>query len=131
MLVKVGAGVVWDDFVQFCVDNEWYGAENLSLIPGETGASAVQNIGAYGVEVKDLIQTVNAVEVATAGQVVFENSQCEYGYRQSVFKGRSKGKFIITSVVFKLSSKPVYKLSYQHLECEVLQNGTLTLKYVR
>lgn len=129
--VKVGAGVVWDDFVQFCVDNNWYGAENLSLIPGETGASAVQNIGAYGVEVKDLIETVYAVEIATGNEVVFSNADCEYGYRESVFKGCLKGKFIVTSVVFKLSLLPEFKLTYQHLEAEVLKNGNITLQNVR
>lgn len=129
--VKVGAGVVWDDFVQYCVDNDWYGAENLSLIPGETGASAVQNIGAYGVEVKDLIETVYAVEISSGDEVAFTNAECEYGYRESVFKGRLKGKFIVTSVVFKLSRQPEFKLSYQHLEAEVLKNGVVNLPNVR
>lgn len=131
VFVKVGAGVVWDDFVQYCVDNEWYGAENLSLIPGEIGASAVQNIGAYGVEVKDLIESVNVLEIATGNEMVFENAECEYGYRESMFKCRSKGRYIVTSVVFKLKLQPEYKLSYQHLEDEVLKNGEITLKNVR
>ena len=78
-----------------------YGAENLSIIPGEVGASAVQNIGAYGVEVKDLITTVEAIDLKTGEKVVFENSDCEYGYRQSKFKNEWKGRYFITYVTYK------------------------------
>ena len=91
VIVRVGAGEVWDDFVAYTVAQGWYGAENLSLIPGGVGASAVQNIGAYGVEVKDLITHVEAIEVATGQERIFTNEECGYAYRESVFKLSSSG----------------------------------------
>jgi stage III sporulation protein AA len=87
VLVRVGAGVTWDDFVSYAVSRQWYGAENLSLIPGEVGASAVQNIGAYGVEAKDLIVKVEALEVATGKECAFSNAECRYAYRESINRG--------------------------------------------
>lgn len=129
--LEVGAGVVWDELVAYCVQEGWGGVENLSLIPGEVGASAVQNIGAYGVEVQDVIVSVSAMEIATLQMKDFSNSDCCYGYRESVFKNALKGKYIITSVVFKLDKTPVFKLQYQHLESEVLSNGALNLQTIR
>lgn len=129
--LQVGSGVVWDDFVAFCVDNGWGGVENLSLIPGEVGASAVQNIGAYGVEVQDVIVEVNTVEIETAQPQIFSAAACKYGYRESVFKNELKGKYIITSVVFKLDKTPIFKLNYQHLEEEVLKCGEVNLQNIR
>lgn len=85
VFVRVGAGVIWDDFVACCVERGWYGAENLSLIPGEVGASAVQNIGAYGVEVKDLISSVETINIRGEKRV-YQNNECEYAYRKSLFK---------------------------------------------
>ena len=129
--LEVGSGVIWDDFVAYCVENEFGGVENLSLIPGEIGASAVQNIGAYGVEVQDVIQTVKSVEIATGNVREFSTVECRYGYRESVFKGSLKDKFIVTSVVFELAKQPEFKLNYQHLEEEVLKNGEVNLKNIR
>lgn len=129
--LEVGAGVVWDDFVAYCVENGWGGVENLSLIPGETGASAVQNIGAYGVEVQDVIVEVKTVEVQSANVRVFSNAECHYGYRESVFKTSLKGQYIVTSVLFRLDKTPVYKLNYQHLEAEVLKAGVVNLHNIR
>lgn len=83
--VRVGAGVVWDDFAAYCVEQGWYGAENLSLIPGEVGAAAVQNIGAYGVEVKDLIESVETVNIRGEKRT-YRKDECEYAYRKSLFK---------------------------------------------
>src|SRR5665647_2698647 len=97
--LNVGSGVVWDDLVSFAVKNGWGGVENLSLIPGEVGASAVQNIGAYGVEVQDVIVEVKAVEIETANPKIFSVESCRYGYRESVFKNELKGKYIITTAV--------------------------------
>jgi len=131
VFLEVGSSVIWDDFVGYCVDNGWGGAENLSLIPGEVGASAVQNIGAYGVEVQELIVNVNAVEVQTAGFKTFTKEECRYGYRDSVFKNELKGKYIITTILFRLTKKPVFKLNYQRLEEEVLKNGEVNLKNIR
>ena len=127
--VKVGAGVVWDDFVKYAVLNNWYGVENLSYIPGEVGASAVQNVGAYGVEAKDVIERVCAVDVETGEEVFFNNEDCQYGYRNSIFKNEYKGKYIITFVEFKLSKTPTYKLEYGNLKSKV--GDYVTLQKVR
>ncbi|MDR3652490.1 MAG: UDP-N-acetylmuramate dehydrogenase [Paludibacter sp.] len=129
--LKVGSGVVWDELVAYCVENDLGGVENLSLIPGEVGASAVQNIGAYGVEVQEAIVEVNTVDVETAVIRTFPNLACCYGYRDSIFKNELKGKYIITSVLFRLDKKPNFRLSYQHLEEEVLKIGNVNLQNVR
>lgn len=129
--LKIGSSVVWDDFVACAVENGWGGVENLSLIPGEVGASAVQNIGAYGVEVQDVIVEVNAVEIETALFRTFSNAECKYGYRDSIFKKELKAKYIITSVLFRLSKKPAFKLNYQQLEEAVLKNGEINLLTIR
>ena len=110
--VRVGAGVVWDNFVDEMVKNGFGGAENLSLIPGEVGAAAVQNIGAYGAEIQDIIAKVEAIEIETLQKKIFDVSECKYGYRESVFKTDLKGKFIVTAVVFRLSKSPILKLDY-------------------
>jgi len=129
--LEVGSGVNWDDFVEYAVENGWGGVENLSNIPGEVGASAVQNIGAYGVEVQDVIVTVNAVEIATSKTKTFTNEACCYAYRQSVFKNELKGKFIITSVIFRLSKQPNFVLNYQHLEEDLLKSRAINLRQIR
>jgi len=129
--LEVGSSVIWDDFVGYCVKNGWGGVENLSLIPGEVGASAVQNIGAYGVEVQEVIVEVNAVEVDTALFRSFSNEECHYGYRDSIFKNQLKGKYIITSVLFRVQKNPVLRLHYQHLEEEVLKTGAVNLQNIR
>lgn len=112
--VIVGAGVTFDDFVaQTCGYGLW-GAENLSLIPGEVGAAAVQNIGAYGVEVKDIISGVVCFDMLEKKKVKFQVSECGYGYRDSIFKRpENKGRYVVTSVLFRLSRKPVPKLAYK------------------
>lgn len=130
--VRVGAGVVWDDFVAYAVDHEWYGAENLSYIPGEVGASAVQNIGAYGAEAKDLIDTVETVEIATAKVKVFRNEECGYAYRESVFKKDLKGRFVVTHVTYKLSKHPVFNLEYGNIRTRLEKTGKeVSLRLVR
>lgn len=128
--VRVGAGENWDDFVAYCVAHQWYGAENLSAIPGEVGASAIQNIGAYGAEVKDIIAQVEAVDVANAEKRVFEVCECKYAYRQSVFKNEWKGKFIVTHVIYKLSKIPAFHIDYGNLKT-LLEGQQLTLENVR
>lgn len=132
VLVKVGAGEVWDDFVAYAVEHDWYGAENLSLIPGEVGASAVQNIGAYGVEAKDIIVKVDTLEVATARPRYFSNADCNYAYRESVFKKDLKGKYIVTYVTYRLKKKPVFRLEYGNVKEELEKTGKeMTLQRVR
>lgn len=121
--VRVGAGVVWDDFVAYTVEQGWYGAENLSLIPGEVGASAVQNIGAYGVEAKDLIVEVEAVEAVTGTVRRFSNAECRYAYRESVFKRELKGKYIVTHVDYRLAKRPVFRLDYGNVRGELEKRG--------
>lgn len=121
--VRVGAGIVWDDFVATCVDKGWYGIENLSLVPGEVGASAVQNIGAYGVEVEEYIQCVEAVNVATQESRIFTHDECEYGYRKSIFKTSLKGQYIITYVILQLSKEFVPNYKYAGLVREVEARG--------
>lgn len=132
VIVRVGAGEVWDDFVAYTVKQGWYGAENLSLIPGEVGASAVQNIGAYGVEVKDLITHVEAIEVVTGQERIFTNEECGYAYRESVFKLSLKRQFVLTKVSFRLKKTPSYHLDYGHVRAELEKRGCgLTLENVR
>lgn len=130
--VRVGAGEVWDEFVAYAVARQWYGAENLSLIPGEVGASAVQNIGAYGVEVKDLIVEVEALEVATGKLCTFCNADCRYAYRESVFKKEWKHHYIITYVTYRLQKTPSFHLKYGNVQDELRnRGGELTLENVR
>lgn len=115
-LVSVGSGVVFDDLCSWACDNGLWGLENLSGIPGEVGAAAVQNIGAYGVEVKDVIRTVYCYDLQEEEFVHFDNAECCYGYRDSIFKHPGcKGRYIVTHVVFSLSSEPSAKLEYGHL----------------
>ena len=116
--LRVGAGVVWDDFVACCVEHGWYGAENLSLIPGEVGASAVQNIGAYGVEVKDLITAVETVNVQGYGRV-YSVEECEYAYRSSIFKRPENKSVFVTYVRFRLSKEERYTLDYGTIRQEL------------
>ncbi len=117
--VRAGSGETWDEFVELCVSNGWYGAENLSLIPGDVGASAVQNIGAYGVEAKDIIHKVEAVDVSTGNVVTFAAEECGYGYRQSRFKNEWKGRYVITYVTYRLSKTFVPRLDYGNIRAEL------------
>ena len=117
--LRCGSGETWDDIVSLCVENGWYGAENLSLIPGEVGASAVQNIGAYGVEVKDIIHKVEAVEIKTGCRVEFDNADCDYSYRQSRFKKEWKNQFFITHVTYRLSTFFSPHLDYGNIRAEL------------
>ena len=117
VLVSVGAGVVFDDFCAWAAKEGLWGVENLSYIPGEVGASAVQNIGAYGVEVKDVIRRVYCYDTVEEEFVSFGVEECEYGYRDSVFKDPEvKGRYIVTHVVFALSREPRPRLEYGHLK---------------
>ncbi|WP_299013793.1 UDP-N-acetylmuramate dehydrogenase [uncultured Polaribacter sp.] len=105
VFLTVNAGENWHDFVLWCVANNYGGIENLSLIPGNVGTCPIQNIGAYGVEVKDTITKVEAIAIKTGKLVTFSNKECQFGYRNSIFKNEEKGKYIITSVSFKLTKR--------------------------
>ena len=102
LFVEVAAGEVWDDFVQHCIAQEWHGLENLTAIPGTVGAAPVQNVGAYGVEAKDVVHSVRAFEVATGRERIFCNEECRFAYRDSIFKGELKDRYIVWSVTFRL-----------------------------
>lgn len=121
--LRVGSGMVWDDFVAYTVEKGFYGAENLSLIPGEVGASAVQNIGAYGVEVKDLVVSVDAVDAATGKKRRFTREECRYAYRDSIFKKELKGRYFVTYVTYRLSKLPVFHLDYGNVRAELEKDG--------
>jgi len=110
ILIKVQAGENWHEFVLWCIDHNYGGVENLSLIPGNIGTAPIQNIGAYGVELKDSMHNLEALEIDTLTTKTFTNKNCEFGYRNSVFKNELKGKYIITSVTFKLT-KNTHKLN--------------------
>ncbi len=112
--LKVAAGEIWDDFVDYCVENDLGGVENLSLIPGTVGAGPVQNIGAYGVELKDVFVELEALERSTSEIHKIEKHECKFGYRNSVFKNESKDRFIILNVTFKLTKKHSYKLKLEY-----------------
>lgn len=129
--VKVGAGVVWDDFVAWCTINGFWGVENLSAIPGEVGASAVQNIGAYGAEAKDVIDTVQTICLTDGTERDFSKAECRYGYRQSIFKNELKGQYAVAYVIYALSKVPQPKLGYGALEQEVERLGGPTLANIR
>ena len=123
--VRVGSGVVWNDFVAYCVEKGWWGVENLSLIPGEVGASAVQNIGAYGVEVKDVLQSIEAISVDDLSKRIFTNEECNYGYRDSIFKNSLKGKYVITYVTYRLSKIANPNIGYGALKSVLSENPSL------
>ncbi|RYG18829.1 MAG: UDP-N-acetylmuramate dehydrogenase, partial [Chitinophagaceae bacterium] len=110
--VTAGAGVVWNDLVRFCVENGFAGLENLTLIPGTVGASPIQNIGAYGVELKDVFSSCTAFEIASGEIKNFTHADCKFGYRESVFKNELKGKYIITAVTFHLNRKATIRTQY-------------------
>ena len=124
--VKAGAGIDWDHFVAYCVDQNWYGLENLSLIPGEVGASAVQNIGAYGVEVKDYIDSVETIDFF-GEKKVYQASECKYSYRNSIFKQAAMKDIFITHVCFKLGKIRKFELDYSALRDELDGFSEITL----
>ena len=123
MLLRCGSGETFDDIIAYSLEKGWHGAENLSLIPGEVGASAVQNIGAYGVEAKDIIECVEAVEIETGKTLTISNAECQYAYRQSRFKQEWKGRFIITHVTYRLSRSFVPQLGYGNIRSVLLRQG--------
>lgn len=128
--VRVGAGMVWDDFVDYCVEHDWYGVENLSLIPGEVGASAVQNIGAYGVEVKDLITEVETMSIQ-GEERIYSVEECGYVYRDSVFKQPENKDLVVTFVHFRLGKQAHFTLDYGTIRSELEKYPALTLDRVR
>lgn len=119
VIVSVGAGEIWHEFVLFCIEKNWCGVENLSLIPGSVGASPMQNIGAYGVEIKDVFHELEAYEIKTGKIRTFSHVECQFGYRESVFKKALKGQYIITSVIYKLSKTPNLSTHYGAIQSKL------------
>lgn len=129
--IEVGAGEVWDEFVQYAVDYQLGGIENLSLIPGSVGAAPIQNIGAYGQEVGNVIEKVKGYDLIKNTQVEFSAEQCEFAYRNSVFKRKLKNSLIITSVIFRLEKFPEFVLNYGQVEEKVKEKGEINLSTIR
>jgi len=125
--VKVGAGENWHQFVLHCIDHNWAGVENLSLIPGNVGASPIQNIGAYGVELDDVFWSLEAFHLSEKKIHTFTATDCEFGYRDSVFKNKYKDEFAILSVTFQLKKKPTYHISYGAITEELERMGVKDL----
>ncbi len=125
--VKAGAGENWHGLVMYCVDNGFAGMENLSLIPGNVGASPMQNIGAYGVEVKDVFYEAKAYHINDKAIKIFTADECKFGYRDSVFKTKYKGQFVITAVTYRLHKKPIYNTSYGAIQHELEKMGITEL----
>lgn len=130
VFVKSMGGEIWNELVLFIVDKDYWGIENLSLIPGTVGATPVQNIGAYGVEIKDVLEQVEAYEIETGDKKIFSNKECEFGYRDSIFKNRLKGKYFISAVVFKLNKKKNKNVEYKALQ-EYIEKNNLKIIKVR
>lgn len=129
--IEVGAGENWDRFVGYCVANWFGGIENLSLIPGNVGSAPVQNIGAYGVEVCEYIESVKGFDLKTFTEYEISAADCRFGYRDSIFKNELKGRFIVTSVVFRLDKFIEFRLGYGDLKAEVEKRGGENIHVVR
>jgi UDP-N-acetylmuramate dehydrogenase len=125
--IKAGAGEEWHSFVLHCINNDWCGVENLSLIPGKVGASPMQNIGAYGVEIKEVFYQLEAYHIKDKSVVTFNLSDCHFGYRESIFKSKYKGQYIILSVTYQLRKKPKFNTSYGAIEQELQKMGITQL----
>ena len=121
--IEAGAGVNWHRFVLYCLEHNYAGVENLALIPGNVGASPMQNIGAYGVEIKDVFESLAAFHIRDRTPRIFTKDECAFGYRESVFKGKYRNQFVITSVTFRLNKKPVFHTSYGAIQQELEKMG--------
>ena len=129
VIVESGAGENWHEFVLNCIDKGFGGIENLSLIPGSVGASPMQNIGAYGVEIKDVFESLSAYHIASGEIHYFDKTKCEFGYRESIFKNKVKGEYIILTVTFRLTKNPTINSSYgainEQLKVMGIENPTI------
>ncbi len=129
--ISIAAGVEWDDVVEWCVGRDLWGVENLSLIPGKAGAAPIQNIGAYGVEIADVLIEVNYFDTESLSEVKITNERCRFAYRDSIFKRELKGVAIVTSITIKLSKIPTPKLNYADVMARVESRGGATLRNIR
>ncbi len=129
--IKVGSGIIWHDLIEYCVKNKYYGLENLSLIPGTVGGAPIQNIGAYGVELKDSFSYLEVMEISIGGEIkIFRKKDCKFGYRNSIFKNELKDKYIILNVILRLHKKAKFNLKYlalkEMLDEMKIKNPTIT-----
>ncbi len=122
-LIKSGAGEIWHEFVLHCISHNYAGLENLSLIPGSVGASPIQNIGAYGVEIKDHFEKLEAFNLKTGQVETFTKDECNFGYRESIFKRDLKGQYIITAVYYRLNKTPNFNTKYGAIENQLKEDG--------
>lgn len=127
--IKAAGGENWHEFVLWCIERNFAGVENLSLIPGTVGAAPIQNIGAYGVELKDVFYELEAVELSSGLTKTFSWSDCRFGYRDSIFKQELKGLYFICSVTFRLSKQPIYKISYGDIQ-NIIGDRPLSIKII-
>lgn len=127
IFTEVQAGENWHQFVLHCIEKNWAGVENLSLIPGTVGAAPMQNIGAYGIEIKEVFDSLKAVEIASGVLHTFSKEDCQFGYRESIFKKSLKGKYVITSVTFKLSKKLEFNVTYGAIKDTLKEMGVTEL----
>ena len=132
IFIKAGAGISWHSFVMYCVEKNYGGVENLSLIPGNVGASPMQNIGAYGVEIKDIFYELEALHLKEKNIKIFTADECEFGYRESIFKKKYKDQFAILNVTYRLRKKPVFNISYGAIgeELKKMQVTQLSIKSI-
>ena len=133
VFIKAGGGIIWDDLVNYCVENSYWGIENLSLIPGTVGAAPVQNIGAYGVELKDVFYSLNGIYLDDGKSQTFSKEESQFGYRSSLFKKELKNKFLITNIILRLSKRPALRLNYRELKkkFESREENKITLREIR
>lgn len=133
ILLSIGAGEIWDDIVDYAVKKNYYGIENLSLIPGNVGAAPIQNIGAYGVELKDVFHSLEGIHFENGEKRIFNLDECEFGYRDSIFKNELKGKIIITKINLKLTTKGKLNTNYLSLKNYLIENNLTapTLSQIR
>lgn len=131
--LRAFAGEVWEDLVSYCIDNKYYGMENLSGIPGLVGATPIQNIGAYGLEIKEIIESVDVLDIDTKEIQTFQNQDCKFAYRDSIFKSELKDKYIVISVLYRLSKEQIVNLSYKALKdyFDLVKNINPTISDVR
>lgn len=127
VFVRAGAGELWHHLVSYCIAHDYAGIENLSLIPGSVGAAPIQNIGAYGVELKDVFWELEGINIQTTEVKLFTKEDCHFGYRNSIFKKELKNQYIITHVTLKLKKQPVYNISYGAIESELQAMGVSRL----
>lgn len=125
VIIKIASGEVWSEIVNYCVEKEWGGIENLSLIPGTAGAAPVQNIGAYGVELKDVLLKVEAIDLHSGEKISLSNESCKFGYRNSIFKNEYKGKCFITSITIKLNKNSSLNTSYGDISKVLKEKGII------